>query len=107
GSYVTMPCSEGQIGPLRNCGFLMQSDLQHCTPGKTVSLPWIAPKPEVVRVCEASASLGTGTACTFRGSLANSIVTSPAQITVACPMPRNEHEPGGLYSVYTAPVASP
>jgi hypothetical protein len=108
GSFVTAPCLYSELGPLRNCGFTEQAADNTCTPGETVALDLqisADAAPQVVRVCEVSAVLGVGTACTFGDSLANVIVEQAggtAEFT--CPLPRSADEPGGAYALYTAPV---
>jgi hypothetical protein len=108
GGFVTEPCQNGEIGPLRNCGFTQQTEILSCTPGQTVeltaSIPVTAPF-QVIRICEASAVLNTGTACTLRNSLTTrTIATGSAAISFTCPAFRSEDEPGGRYAIYTAPV---
>lgn len=133
GSFVTEPCSDGQLGPLRNCGFKSQLDgieierpvegarrgsepeevetpegAFACTPGEPVRLTCNVEDdnaPQVMRLCEYSAVLGTGVACTFGESLANVTVAGQAAATeFTCPIRRDENEPGGLFSLYTAPL---
>lgn len=108
GSFVTQPCSRGQIGLLRDCGFQKQQDEMRCQPGRTVHLTCTAPgeNAQVVRVCERSAALGTGIACTYRQALGNVIVSAdqPSRISFTCPVARDAAEPGGGYALYTAPV---
>jgi hypothetical protein len=106
--YVTAPCSKGEIGPLRNCGFKMQTKIATCTPGKEVRLKCSA-NGAVVRICDYSKALQTGIPCTYNGphnalSLANEIVEKQAEITFTCPTARDEKETGGAYSIYTAPI---
>ena len=107
GSYVTEPCLRGQEGPLRDCGYTYRTPLKSCTPGATVSLSCKTSGPaQALRICENSAALGTGVACTVRDSLANKIVGSAATpVTFSCPAVRDAAGTGG-YSVYTAPVVS-
>jgi hypothetical protein len=135
GGFVTEPCPDGQFSPLRNCGFKPQLegiDIERpdvgvrsgsdpdpdeaetpegafpCTPGETVQLSCNVEDgdmPQVMRLCEYSAVLGTGVACTFDDSLANATVTGDAAgIAFTCPLSRDENEPGGLFSLYTAPL---
>jgi hypothetical protein len=135
GSYVTEPCSGGQLGPLRNCGFSSQSEgievptgegqetpaLERrgsaaaaevpegafaCEPGEDVQLSCSLEDggdSQVMRLCEYSAALGSGVACTFDEALANRIVgDETAEVSFTCPVERDETEPGGFYSLYTA-----
>src|SRR5262249_38679528 len=74
GSLVTAPCTRGEIGPLRECGFSEQPNKLTCNPGERVQLMIRASTPQIVRICEYSAALGTGVACVYRQSLANVIV---------------------------------
>jgi hypothetical protein len=106
GGYVTEPCTRGQIGPLRDCGF-SGGALLACTPGAQVTYTCAAPAasaPQVLRVCEASDLLATGTACTYLDSLANIVVEGEVEVTLACPGPRDANEPGGSIALYGAPV---
>lgn len=108
GSFVTEPCTREQSGPMRDCGFAAQGESVPCTPGKSVKLRCSvadATQPQVVRICETSAVLGVGTACTFRDSLGNaSVGAKSVNLSFPCPAPRDASEPGGLYAMYTAPV---
>jgi hypothetical protein len=108
GSFVTEPCQHGELGPLRNCDFVEQTADQTCDPGQTVSLDLQIPadaSPQVLRVCDVSAVLGVGTACTFEDALANVIVGEAGEMAdFSCPLPRSDEEPGGAYALYSAPV---
>ncbi|MFT3774246.1 MAG: lysyl oxidase family protein [Minicystis sp.] len=111
GGFVTAPCTRGQVGPLRDCGFTEQitpGDLIICTPGAAVELDCSiadATVPQVLRVCERSAALGTGVACTYRDALANTIVTGAStKVSLTCPAARDSVETGGLVALYTQPV---
>lgn len=124
GSFVTAPCTQGELGPLRNCGFTAQAlpplptplpadngETQpafRCTPGQPVQLSCTLPAnspPQVLRICEVSAVLGVGTACTFETALATHTVTDDGRDpTFTCPLPRDAREPGGDYAFYTAPL---
>lgn len=112
GGLVTAPCTRGQIGPLRDCGFTEQketADLITCTPGAAVELECTVADPAapaVLRVCERSAALGTGVACTFRDALANSIVpgSAPTKVTLTCPAARDAVETGGLIALFAQPL---
>lgn len=118
GSFVTAPCNQEQIGPLRNCGFeeaagFVQeedgpADTGACRPGQTIQLACSledGAAPQVIRLCEYSDALGVGVACAYEDALAN-VVVDQAQTDVAftCPFARDETEPGGRYALYTAPV---
>ncbi len=122
---ITTPCTRGQIGPLRNCGFGTKPTTARCVPGKrtisTFSIP-LSAAPQVVRLTEFSHALNSPIPARYEDSyvplrpgvsdqpalLANQIVTSksPARVTFRCPSPRTGgvHEPGGTYSIYTGPV---
>ena len=80
-----------------------------CAPGEPVQLTCSVDGrdvPQVMRLCEYSTVLGTGVACTFGDSLANTIVTGEtAGLEFTCPISRDENEPGGLFSLYTAPLS--
>ena len=86
----------GDTGPLR------------CTPGSTVQLSCSLngdAAAQVVRLCETSAVLGTGTACTFNDALLNQVISSSAvELSFICPFVRDENEPGGDYALYAAPL---
>lgn len=107
GGFMTEPCGNGELGSRRNCGFTKLDDGGKCEVGTAVqltcSLPTNAP-PQVVRVCETSATLGTGLDCLEQDALANITVTATSQLSFTCPLPRDEDEPGGGYALYTAPV---
>jgi hypothetical protein len=105
---VTGACTRGQLGKLRNCGFSALRELGSCSAGNVelrCTLPAHSP-PQVVRVCEASAVLGAGTACTSSDALANLDIEADAPLTLAfaCPAARSLTEPGGLFALYTAPA---
>lgn len=122
GSFVTAPCTRGEVGPLRNCGFTEQplpapeptavsatsAPSLRCSPGQTVTLSCAVPAaagPQTLRVCETSAALGVGTACTLEMSLANrTIPVDGREVSFTCPLPRDGREPGGDYAFYVAPV---
>jgi hypothetical protein len=106
-AMLTEPCTRGQLGRLRNCGFALQPTLGTCA-AATFDLSCTVPAgspPQTVRVCEASAVLGAGIACNTFDALAASDVEelTPLTLTVPCPAPRDAAEPGGLYAIYTAP----
>jgi len=107
-AMLTGACTRGQIGRLRNCGHTLQPGLQTCAASSfnlSCSVPAGA-APQAVRVCEASAVLGSGVACDTFTALALADVEEAAAsvLSVACPAPRDAAEPGGLYAIYTAPT---
>lgn len=112
GSFVTEPCANSELGPLRNCGFeeLLDYD-QTCVPDREVEHTFRLEDTttlQVLRVCEMSAALGSGVACTFEDSLANVLIgDDPTTIKFTCPRIRDvldPEEPEGGYSLYTAPI---
>ncbi len=118
GSFVTEACTRGQIGPKRDCGFTDTQALHSCASGSTVRLKCstTASTPQVLRLCERSAQLGVGVACTLADSAANALVDSGGtNVTFACPAVRDAAldtsgnpttSPGvGGYSVYNAPLS--
>ena len=110
GGMVTSPCARSQLGPRRDCGFARQPLIPTCTAGQPVRLECAVPPPapmQVVRICETSAVLGTGVACTSRNALANAVAAgngTKVELAFTCPKPRDAREPGGQYSIYTAAV---
>ena len=115
---VTEPCTRGQIGPKRNCGYTYDAKLSSCTPGATVHLTCKTASgipPQALRVCEGSSVLGAAVACTDDDALANALPTAAGvAVSFKCPELRDEHEPGGSYGLYygaiwpedeTAPVS--
>jgi hypothetical protein len=110
--FVTTACQLGEVGPLRNCGFTLKDNYDSCTPladGGTATLKCTVPsgaKPQVVRVCESSVALQSGTACKYNEAIGNGVVdaSGPATIAFTCPVARDAIEVGGKYSIYTAPV---
>lgn len=106
-SFVSTPCKNGEIGPLRDCGFSVRpTQIPSCTPGQKVHLRCKAgDAPQVLRVCEKSETLG-GVDCTFRDSLAN-VIVKPGGTTVnfTCPAVRDASmATTGGYSLYEAPL---
>jgi hypothetical protein len=122
---INTTCTRGQIGPLRNCGFGAHPTTGQCSPGKQTTATFSIPagaQPQVVRLTEYSHALHSPIPARYEDSwvplrpgvsdqpamLANEIVfpDKPLTITFTCPSPRTGgvHEPGGTYSVYTAPV---
>ena len=107
GSFVTEPCTRGQIGPLRSCGFDPEPSLHTCIPGAPVSLQCsTSGSPQVLRACERSEALGTGVACTVADSLANTVVKgNGVNVTFPCPAVRDAAATAtGGYSLYGAPL---
>jgi hypothetical protein len=106
-AMLTEPCTRGQLGRLRNCGFNLQPGLGTCAASTfdvSCSVPAGSP-PQALRICEGSAALGVGVACNTFDALAIADIDDggPVTLTVPCPGPRDAAEPGGLYAVYTAP----
>ncbi len=105
---VTEPCTRGQLGPKRNCGFNYGGALLGCTPGATVPLHCSTPAgaaPQALRICEGSSVLGAGLACTDADALASALPTEAGvAVTFKCPELRDEHEPGGKYALYAAAI---
>ena len=65
--YVTADCENGELGPLRNCGF-KKGKVKECDPGETVRLTCKTKgDPQVLRVCETSTVLDTAIPCTYNG----------------------------------------
>lgn len=110
GSYVTQACVEARqhFGPLRNCEFDKVTPLlRTCTPGQQTSLTCSfnsTDKYQVLRVCEGSRALNTGTACRHQDAVQNLLIQSGTTISFTCPSARDGVETGGLYSLYTAEV---
>lgn len=108
GSFVTEPCTRGQTGPLRSCGFTMLPPLQPAPAGSTVRLSCTTSRPaQVLRFCERSEALATGVACTVADAVANVIVApgKATQVTFPSPAVRDAVSAGtGGYSLYRAPV---
>jgi len=100
------------FGPKRDCEFVPRTMVNPCTPGATVSLSVTLPRTsnsQVLRVCESSAGLHTGTACRFNDAftLANVVIKpgTTQAITFTCPAARdNDQETGGFYSIYSGAV---
>lgn len=107
GGYVTQPCTRGQIGPFRDCGFTEIEDDSICAPGapSTLDCGIAGGTPMAVRICEASDMLDTGTSCVFRDALSNAVVAGTSSLLqFTCPDSRGLGEPGGRVAIYTAPV---
>lgn len=101
---VTEPCTRGQIGPKRNCGYTYDAKMSACTPGATVHLTCTTASgvpPQALRICEGSSVLGAAVACTEEDALAAALPDSDGvEVSFKCPEPRDEHEPGGKYGLY-------
>jgi hypothetical protein len=112
GGMLTQACTDDQtLGPRRNCGFTASPTLLSCTAGSTVTVSCTGgstTKPQVVRLCETSRALGTGTDCVHRDARANVVLEGiPTLTTLTCPAARDTTEIGGQLAVYTAPVYAP
>lgn len=105
GNFVTEPCTRGEIGPLRSCGFDLSPTLSTCEVSGAVSLHCTATgAPQVLRVCERSAVLGSGIPCTAREASLNTIVPiSGLDVVFDCPEVRDAPGTGG-YAIYRAPL---
>ena len=106
-AMLTEPCTRGQVGRLRNCGFALQPLLGSCA-ASTFSVSCSVPAgsaPQSLRICEASAVLGAGVACDTFDALAVADIddSTPLALELPCPAPRDAAEPGGLYAIYSAP----
>jgi len=111
GSFVTDPCTRGQIGPVRDCGFETGAGgppRLDCTPGSTLNLRCSilsGTAPAIVRVCEYSEKWQTGVACVYRDALANGLIDGDAvDLEVTCPEARDAIEVGGHVALYSAPA---
>ena len=108
-SFVSTSCKNGEIGPLRDCGFSAQPiQTNSCAPGQRVRLSCKSDdSPQVLRVCEKSEALG-GIDCTLRDSLANLVVKpGGTALNFTCPAVRDASVAGtGGYSIYRAPLLS-
>ena len=122
---ITSQCARGQIGPLRNCGFGENPKTASCVPGQSTTTTFSIPSgaaPQVVRLTEYSHALRSPIPARYEDSwvpyqpgvsdqpamLANVVIqpSAPTLVTFRCPSPRSGGvpEPGGTYSIYTAPV---
>lgn len=102
---LTEECARGQLGPLRNCGFVYDGGLQTCSPGEQVHVTCSVKggaAAQVVRFCEGSQVLGAGTACLEQQALASFSIESGASASAGfkCPAERDSKEPGGLFAIY-------
>ncbi len=108
--YVTDDCKNGEIGPLRNCGFEKVKDIVcNCTPGQQVNLSFTIPNgaaPQIVRICDYSNALATAIPCTYNGpynakAIENIIVNPTAKISIIAPNALDKNEQGGQFSIYS------
>lgn len=111
GGLILSACTRGQIGPLRDCGFVEGAGALGtvaCPPGANVSLSCTLPEgaaPAVLRACEYSEVLGMGTACVQRDALYNeSLLPGETELEFSCPDARGDDEPGGNVALYAATV---
>ena len=102
GSFVNLPCQGHEPSPSRDCGFQSTPELLACEPGQDVALSCANDAGvALVRVCDYSDALGTAVACSFRQSLASSLVREqPTEVTTTCPSARGVDEPGGKLAVF-------
>jgi hypothetical protein len=99
------------LGPKRDCEFTIRSQLDSCTPGASVTLSCSIPsnaKSQVIRVCDSSIALQSGTACRYNEPhlLANAVIEPgvATQVSFTCPVAKDSVEIGGKYSTYSAGV---
>ncbi|NKQ37169.1 MAG: hypothetical protein HF973_16330 [Chloroflexi bacterium] len=113
GSFVTAACANDESGPKRNCGFTeleLTANDRFCEPGENVDLSVALSQqaaPQVLRVCEWSAALGTGVACVFEDALLNRTIVADTAVSFACPSIRDaaaDAEITGGFAVYAAPL---
>jgi hypothetical protein len=101
---VTEPCTRGQLGPKRSCGFSYDAKLHSCTPGTTVKLTCKTAsgvEPQALRICEGSSVLDAAVACTDADALATALPSEAGvEVSFECPKERDESEPGGKYGLY-------
>ena len=104
GSFVNEPCQGNEPSPTRDCGFEPAPQLLSCTPGQPVVLTCSnGSDPTLVRVCDHSEALAAGIACSFRQSLASSLVTEQrTELRTTCPSGRGVGEPGGTLAVFAS-----
>jgi len=108
GSRVNYACKRGELTHLRDCGWTVQEDVLHCTPGQAVTVEVSIPSraaPHGVRICEASSLLGS-MPCVHANKLANILLTNNSKqvLSFTCPSARDNTEQGGLFSLLTAPI---
>jgi hypothetical protein len=128
GSMINDVCSYEQLGEKRDCGWVYVG-IGRCTPGQTVNLDISqvqkvesSQDSQVVRVCDYSRKIGAATACVYVSAsrLGDAIVTGTKTfVSFTCPSGpqlfdqwgnmytvQDSEEPGGYFSVYSAPYAS-
>ncbi|MSP62520.1 MAG: hypothetical protein EXR72_19750 [Myxococcales bacterium] len=105
GGLVTAACTRGQIGPRRDCGFALQKTFD-CTAGAQLKVSCTVgdgANPQLVRMCETSAVLGTAIPCTYSERLAATLVgKDPVEVGFVCPPVRGAKEPGGQWALFAA-----
>lgn len=110
GSLYTQPCSRLFVGSRRGCGFTVSQDDVACSAGQPVTLSCsiVDPSaPQVVRICEHSQVLGAAMECSYFGALGSAVLDTPStQLVFTCPTARDAAEPGGAFSIMTAPLVS-
>lgn len=108
GSFVTETCANGEIGPLRNCGFTeIELDETICEPGTAVAptLPNDLSYPLTLRVCERSSVLGMGLPCTYQSSQMNTLILNAAEpVSFICPVIRDSSKLEGGFALFTSPL---
>jgi len=105
GTVVTQPCRFKDFGHLKDCGFLINSEkVFDCEPGKNITVSISVTQPSVARFCEYSLVLLRGTCCEYVHSLSNVVVLESEEITLPCPMGRDNVEVGGKVQVMIAPL---
>ena len=107
GGFVNDPCTRGQVGPLRDCGFTPPGPVQSCAAGSTVRLKCkTGGSKQVLRLCEASQALATGIPCTYLNSASNSIIDGDSEtVSFSCPAVRDATSASsGGYSLSHAPL---
>lgn len=102
---ITEPCTRGQLGPKRNCGYSYEGALRKCPPGTKVTLVCSKARsapPQVVRLCEGSAAMSAGVACADADALATAAIDGDASVNLdfTCPAPRDDIELGGNFGLY-------
>lgn len=114
GGLVTAPCTAGEFGQWRNCGFSEYEPAQECTPGETVTVTMELEEPMVLRSCEVSDVLGIGLACEEDDAISNVIMglNSTSTVQFTCPLVRDYERDEddedarlvkGGYALYVAP----
>jgi len=105
GTVVTQPCYYQDFGPYKDCDFMLNSEkIFDCEPGKEITVSISVTQPSVARFCEYSLVLERGTYCEYEHSLSNVVVLKSEEITLECPMGRDDVEVGGKVQVMIAPL---